>query len=72
MRKLISAAVRYAMRQGWSRGVLDGQRGWIVVGGVALVSHLAGRALGREVDVVFSEPIAPGESFVVTHLLPPA
>ena len=68
MRRLLSAAVRYAMRQGWSRGVLDGQRGWIVVGGIAVVSHLAGRAFGRDVDVVFSESIAPGESFVVSHL----
>ncbi|HET9692661.1 MAG TPA: hypothetical protein VFP61_16050 [Acidimicrobiales bacterium] len=68
MKRLLRAAVRYGMRQGWSRGVLDGQRSWIVVGGIALVSHLAGRALGRDVDVVFSEKIAPGESFTVTHL----
>jgi hypothetical protein len=68
VKRLIEAALRRGMRKGWSDGVLDGNRAWIVVGGLALVGHLAGRALGRDQDVVFSEKIAPGESFLVTHL----
>ena len=68
MRRLVQLAIRAGMRAGWRRGVLGGQRTWIAVGGVAVLGHLAGRALGREVEVVFSEPIAPGESFRITHL----
>jgi hypothetical protein len=68
VRRLLSTAVRYGIRKGWSEGVLGGNSTWIAVGGVALVSHLAGRALARNEDVVFSEKIAPGESFRITHL----
>ncbi len=58
---------RLGMRQGFRRGVLDGNRAWVVVGGIALLGHLAGRVSGREADVVFSEVLAPGESFRITH-----
>jgi hypothetical protein len=56
------------LRAGWSRGALEGNRAWIVVGGVAVLSHLIGRVSGGEPDVVFSEKLAPGESFRITHL----
>lgn len=68
MRRLAHAALRYGLRKGWSRGVLDGNRAWIAVGGVAVLGHLLGRITGSEPDVVFSEKLAPGESFRVTHL----
>lgn len=63
--------VRRGLASGWTRGVVGGNRAWLVVGGVAVVGHLAGRAAGREADVVFSEPLGPGESFRVTHLRRP-
>ncbi|MCU4184652.1 hypothetical protein K6U06_09800 [Acidiferrimicrobium sp. IK] len=68
MRRLFRAAIRYGLRAGWSRGVLDGNRAWIAVGGVAVLGHLLGRVSGAEPDVVFSEKLAPGESFRITHL----
>ena len=68
MNRLLRTAIRTGIRRGWSRGVLDGNRAWIVVGGVALAGHLLGRAAGGEPDVVFSEQLAPGESFRITHL----
>lgn len=68
MRRLARLAVRQGLRAGWTRGVVDGNRAWIAVGGLALLGHLAGRAAGRQVDVVFSEKLAPGESFRITHL----
>ena len=67
MTRLIRAGIRYGMRQGWSRGVLDGNWAWITIGGLALLGHLLGRA-GRGPEVVFSEKLAPGESFRITHL----
>jgi hypothetical protein len=64
---LVDRAIRVGIRRGWSRGVGEGQRVWLILGGVAVVARLAGRALRRDSEVVFSEKIRPGESFVVTH-----
>lgn len=63
----IMRAARFGMKHGFRRGVLDGNRAWIVIAGVALLAHLGGRALGAEPEVVFSEVLQPGESFVITH-----
>ncbi len=70
MRRLLRLALRAGMARGWRRGVVEGNRTWVVVGGLALLGHLAGRALAREEEVVFRELIKPGESFRVTHLDP--
>ena len=67
MKRLWHMAVRYAMRRGFDRGLVEGRRGWAVVGGLALLGHLAGRALHRESEVVFSHQLAPGESLRITH-----
>ena len=64
---LVDRAIRAGIRRGWSRGVGDGQRVWLIVGGAAVIARLARRALHREPEVVFSEKIRPGESFVVTN-----
>lgn len=66
MRRLL----RFAMRQAWRRGVLDGNRTWIVIGGVSLVGHLALRALKREDEVLWSGEVAPGQVVTVTNELP--
>lgn len=67
MKKLLRFAVRLGLRHGLRRGLLGGSRGWAVVGGVALIGHLAGRVLGSEPDVIFSEVLAPGETFTIHH-----
>lgn len=55
------------MRKGWRRGVMGGSSAWTAIGGLALLGYLAGRALHREADVVFSEELLPGESIRITH-----
>ena len=67
IRRLIRSLVRQGMRQGWERGVLGDSRAFVVVGAMALLAHLAGRAMARRVEVVFSEPLRPGEAFRVFH-----
>lgn len=67
MKKLLRSLVRAGLARAWARGVVDGNRAWVVTGGVALLAHLAGRALHREAEVVFSEKLAPGESIRITH-----
>lgn len=63
----MNALLRYLMRTGWQRGVRGGERAWVIVGGAALLAHLARKAAKRETDVVFSEKLGPGESVRITH-----
>jgi len=67
VKRLLRTLIRVGMRRGWSRGVVEGNRAWVVIGGIALVGHLAGRTLGRKEVVVFRERLEPGQSFRVTH-----
>ena len=63
----VQTALRYGMRRGWERGVLDGNSAWVVVGGIALVGYLAGRALRARPETVFSQLLEPGEVLRITH-----
>ncbi len=60
--------VRAGMRHGWRRGVVGGSRAWTVVGGVALLGYLGGRALTRREEVLWSGEVAPGQILTVQHL----
>ena len=57
----------FLLRQGFRRGVLQGSRPWLVVGGVALGLRLLRKIAGGEPEVVYSEKLAPGESLVIAH-----
>jgi hypothetical protein len=67
MKRLLTSAVRYLMRRGWDQGVLEGNRAWVIIGGAALLAHLAGRAMRRHPELVFSDLLQPGESFIITN-----
>jgi hypothetical protein len=66
-RRVLRFLVRSGLRQGWRRGVLGDNRAFLVIGGLAVLAHLAGRAMGGEADVVFSERLLPGETFQIFH-----
>jgi hypothetical protein len=66
----VNRLLRAAMRQGWRKGVVGGNRAWIVVGGLAVVGHLGRRALTRSEDVLWSGEVAPGQVVTVQHLPP--
>lgn len=63
----LDRAVRAALRLGWQRGVMEGRRGWAVIGGLALLGYLGRRAMHREAQVIFSEVLQPGESLRISH-----
>jgi hypothetical protein len=69
--RLTETVIRAGMRRGWRSGVVEGNRVWVVVGGAALLSHLAGRAMGRQVQTVLRQDLNPGDSLNITHLLEP-
>jgi hypothetical protein len=60
-------AVRYGMRRGFDRGLLEGSGPWTVVGALALLMHLGGRAMHRQPETVFSRRLPAGETFEVVH-----
>ena len=64
---VVDRAIRVGIRRGWDRGLGDGNRAWLVLGGIALLARLGRRALRRESEVVFSREIQPGESFQIIH-----
>ena len=49
------------------RGVLEGSRGWVVVGVLVAARRLAQRQGARGPEVVFCEELPRGEAFVITH-----
>jgi hypothetical protein len=55
------------MRRGFDRGLLEGQSGWVIVGGLALLGHLAGRVLGRRPETVFLERLEPGGAIQIVQ-----
>lgn len=67
MSKLLRWVIKLGLRYGFRRGLLEGNRVWVIIGGAAVIAHLGGRALGGETDVVFSELLEPGETFQIHH-----
>jgi hypothetical protein len=63
----LDRAIRAALRLGWQRGVVEGRRGWAMLGGLALLGYLGRRAMRREAQVIFSEVLQPGESLRISH-----
>jgi hypothetical protein len=66
--RLLRALIRSGLRNGWRRGVGEGSTAWVIIGGLALLGHLAGRALKRNEETVLRERLAPGDSLRITHL----
>jgi hypothetical protein len=67
---IVERAVRLGLRNGWDRGILEGNSVWVVVGGVALLAYLAGRSLPRHPTTIFSEMLPPGEGIRIINEAP--
>lgn len=55
------------LRQGFKRGVLGGNRTWLVVGGTALALRLLKKLSGSEPKVVYSEELKEGQALVIAN-----
>lgn len=65
MRNLWHSALRRGMRNGFDRGVLAGSPFWLILGALALLAHLAGRAMVRRPELVFIDELELGEELQV-------
>ena len=59
--------LRFALRNGITKGFLGGSRPWLVVGGIAVGMRVLRKIAGSEPVVVYSEALQPGESVVIAH-----
>jgi len=62
---------RLLRTRAFSRGVLGGNRGWLVLWGVLVGARVVRRVAGNKPRVLLCEPLAPGEVLVIRHE-PPA
>ncbi|PZS23849.1 MAG: hypothetical protein DLM54_00590 [Acidimicrobiales bacterium] len=61
----VDALLRTLVRRGTRRGLLGGNRAWLVIGGLAFVVR---RLRRRDAGVVWSEEVSPGQVVSVEHL----
>jgi hypothetical protein len=62
--------IRWALRNGWRRGILQGSRPWLLAGGVALGVRVVKKLTGAEEKIVYSEQLRPGETLIIAHHRP--
>jgi hypothetical protein len=68
----MAALLRFLRRAGIERGFFEGKRSWMWLGGIAWGLHFLQRAAGRQMQVVYREELAPGESLVISREAVPA
>ena len=66
-KKTTGGLVGLAFRHGFTKGVLGGRRPWFIVFGIAAGVRLLRKIAGSETQVVYSEPLKPGETLVIAH-----
>jgi hypothetical protein len=66
----VPSFLRPLARQGLRRGLLEGRRGWLVVGLTATGLRLVGRIMARKPEVVYSAELKPGERIEIRALPP--
>lgn len=62
-----SSVLRWAVRNGFRKGVVGGSRAWVVLFTGALGVRAVQRLAGKEEKIVLSEELRPGEALVITH-----
>jgi hypothetical protein len=63
---LVERGIRLALRNGWERGLVEGNDAWLVVGGLALLVYLGRRAMHREVETLLTQKLFPGVGLTVS------
>lgn len=63
-------SLQYLVRNGIRRGLLGGERRWLVLGASALALQTVIKVVRKRPKVVFSEKLGVGESLVLEHQPP--
>jgi hypothetical protein len=62
----------YARRAGVYKGLLGGDRRWLIVGGTVIVLGRIRRLLGRQPEIVTIEKLEPGHPLRLEAIRPPS
>jgi len=62
----------YARRAGIYRGLLGGDRRWLIIGGTVIVAGRIRRLLGRQPEIVTVEKLEPGHPLRLEAIAPPS
>ena len=65
------SVLRTLARSGLRRGLLEGRRGWLMIGVTATGLRLLGRLTSRKPEVVYRTELSPGERLEI-RAVPPA
>jgi hypothetical protein len=66
----VVSLLRPLARKGLRRGLLEGRRGWLVVGLTATGLRLIARMMSRKPEVVYTTELEPGERIEIRALPP--
>jgi hypothetical protein len=61
MRKLVTGLIKTGLR----RGIFEGSKGWLYVGGTAALLRLARRLLTEAPETVYESEIKPGQAIEI-------
>ena len=70
-RPRLLSPIALARRSAIYKGVLGGNRGWMVVGAVVWAPRLLKKAMGRTEQVVATEKMLPGDTMTLYAIPPP-
>ncbi len=59
--------VKLLLRNGFRKGVMGGNRVWMVLGGVGLLLRVLKKLGGDEPEVVYSEELPVGSAIVIAN-----
>jgi hypothetical protein len=71
-RPRLLSPVAYARRAGIYRGLLGGDRRWLIIGGTVIVAGRIRRMLGRQPEIVTIEKLEPGHPLRLEAIAPPS
>lgn len=71
-RRRLLSPIAYARRAGIYRGLLGGDRRWLIIGGTVIVAGKLRRVFGRSTEVVTLEELKPGQPLRLEAIRPPS
>ena len=70
-RRTLPSPIQIARRNLISKGLLQGDRKWLYIGGAVWLARIVRRVFGRRMEVVSVERLAPGQWMSLRAISPP-
>jgi hypothetical protein len=70
-RRTFPSPIQIARRNAISKGLLQGQRGWLYLGGALWTARMLRRVFGKHAEIVTIETMNPGQWMSLRTIAPP-